>query len=203
MNKRVIPLLLAVAVGTILIISAIILLNEPVEVKYRKYHEQVMLNLTKPDVINHIKANITAYFNRSNNFTIHDLFEWETHYISYENGTLLERHTDLRRILEMQIGKCGEFSVLFASACVSVGIDVRLLTVADINHSANGVHAFNEVKLNGEWVQVDASWIDHLVFNDTSIYEETDWYRLVGNGYRIYAFDKNGASEDVTYRYLE
>lgn len=203
MKKRTIQYLLGIVFAVILFISAIFWINPPIEIKYKKYYEQVMLNLNQPEVINHIKANITAYFTRSDNFTIDDLFEWENHYMTFVTCSMQNRSTDPCQILEIQLGKCREFSILFASACVSTGIDVRLLTVVDVNYSANGPHAFNEVRINGAWVPVDASWTSHLVFNDTSIYEVSDWWSLVGKDYRIYAFDKNGVSEDVTCKYVK
>ena len=76
-----------------------------------------------------------------------------------------------------------------------------VVTKSDFSASA---HAFNEVKINGSWVQADSSVTTaRLILDETSVYQKWDWYPRIGKDYSIFAFGENGICEDVTSRYTK
>jgi hypothetical protein len=65
------------------------------------------------------------------------------------------------QIIELRRGDCSEHSYLFSVLARCVGIPSRVvdgLTYMGDKNLAFGGHAWNEVVLNGRWVQVDPTW---------------------------------------------
>jgi transglutaminase-like putative cysteine protease len=84
---------------------------------YRSY----MTNINKPAMLAAIRTNITAFLGYSNQtYSLQDLFKWEGTYMKFVNGALNNRPTDPTAILASGKGKCQEFSILFAAACLSM-----------------------------------------------------------------------------------
>ena len=166
---------------------------------------QTMKNLERPVVLDAIRANITSYFGNDNRtYSLDDLFKWESAYVKFKEGPLYNRSTDPRDILKNGWGKCGEFSILYAAACLSVGYNVSLINVVNGGFYFDTQHAFNEIQFqNGSWAQLDASDFTptSLVFNNTSVYTNWSWWSKVGSTYIMIAFYGNGNYADVTYHY--
>jgi transglutaminase-like putative cysteine protease len=192
-------------IGSIVVAIIVIAISLVVPFARQINFGQVMFNLDQPTVLDAIRANITSYFGSVNGtYSLYDLFRWESAYMRFVNGSLLNRPTDPRGILASGQGKCQEFSILYAAACLSAGYNASLILVINKNNSADIQHAFNEVQFqNGSWVQLDASWNTPklLIYNDTSVYEDANWWSQVGSGYRMIAFYGNGKNADVTYHY--
>ena len=69
-------------------------------------------------------------------------------------GEKFDRADDPMTILANRKGRCGEFSILYVSACLSLGYEARLVTsVKPISYL--GLHVWAEVMYNGSWVHVD------------------------------------------------
>jgi hypothetical protein len=57
--------------------------------------------------------------------------------------------------------------------------------------------------INGTWTHVDAIVSNSsLIVDNPLIYENWYWWSMLGKDYYILAFDENGNSEDITYKYL-
>jgi hypothetical protein len=96
-------------------------------------------------------------------------------------------------------GKCQEYAILFASACVATGKDVKLV-VCEKSDFSEGPHAWNQVIINGSWASVDSSL---SMVNSTERYREWYWWSGLGKEYLIFAFDNNGTCEDITQQCVE
>ncbi len=173
-------------------------------IDYKIEKGAMMVNLSKQSTINEIRANISSYFGNKQSFTYKDVFEWENFYLKYKDNLteiVKVRSTDPTVILKNGVGKCQEFSILFASGCISVGLPVRIVNVVKLYY-CDLPHSFNEVKLDGEWVQADTS-INATTFylNNTSIYHSWYWWQDIGKTYKLFSFDASGQCYDVTYYY--
>jgi transglutaminase-like putative cysteine protease len=154
--------------------------------------------LQQPDVANAIRANITAYFGSARNYTTEELFQWENKYLKWTDTiSLFDRHSDPREVLSFGKGKCQEYAILFASACVATGKDVRLV-VCEKSDFSNGVHAWNQVMINGSWVDVDSSL---SMVNSSERYRLWYWWSGLGKDYLIFSFVLNGICEDITSQF--
>jgi hypothetical protein len=86
------------------------------------------------------------------------------------------------KILEGGIGRCEEFSVVYAAICVAYGYDVRL-----VRSCPPGDHMWVEIKLDDMWIHVDPS--DGII--DDSFRYHRGNYTLV----RLLAYER--------YRYVD
>lgn len=200
-KKRLIIGVILIAAGTSLLI-----LGPLSEYWATTFYQQTMTSFDQPAVLAAIRANITSYFGDTNRtYSLNDLFNWESAYMKFANGTLWNRTTDPMDILANGQGKCQEFSILYAAACLSVGYNASLVIVVNRYFYFDTEHAFNEVHFaNGSWVQLDASDLTptKLVYNDTSVYNGWSWQSGIGKTYIIIAFYSNGNHEDVTWHYM-
>jgi transglutaminase-like putative cysteine protease len=160
---------------------------------------EAMKIIQRPEVVSAIKANITAFFGGPiRYYTIEELFQWENYYLKWTDTMLLiNRHSDPREILNFGRGKCQEYSVLFASACVAMGRDVKLVICEESDYSA-GPHAWNQVIINGSWTDVDSSL---SMMNSSERYRSWYWWSGLGKDYFIFAFDQNETCEDITNQF--
>jgi len=60
---------------------------------------------------------------------------------------------------------------------------------------SEGNHAWNQVIINGSWIDVDSS-LSKL--NSISRYHDWDWWSGIGEDCFIFSFGLNGDCEDVT-----
>jgi hypothetical protein len=155
----------------------------------------VMKSMQKPGVQTEIRANITSYFGGSiRNFTVEELFQWENYYLTWADEMPANRPEDPREILKLGKGKCQEYAYLFASACVATGRDVKLMVCMKSDLS-EGYHSWNQVIVNGSWIDVDSSLSK---VNSLTVYHGWDWWGSVGEDCFIYSFDLNGTCKDAT-----
>jgi hypothetical protein len=116
---------------------------------FENYYLETMKNLNASTTKQTIRANIMYVYN----FT--ELFTWEHLYIQWvPMGEKFDRTNDPIKILANGKGRCGEFSILYVSACLSLGYEARLL----VSVKADGyseLHNWAEVRLNDLWVHVD------------------------------------------------
>ena len=183
--KRRIKLALIVIVTIILISVAIgpsILRSG-----FESHNLEIMKSLKNPSTLEAIRNNMTQAYN----FT--ELFEWEHSYVKWTDG-YFSRSNDPVEILANGKGRCGEFSSLYLSACLSLGYEARLL-VSFRPYIYWELHNWVEVKVDEQWIPVDPT---DKIWNNTSRYKT--WWGEIGKDALIYAFE-NGKVEDVTDRY--
>jgi len=149
----------------------------------------IMKNLENPSTKEAIRNNMTHAYN----FT--ELFDWEHSYLKWvPMGEIFDRNTDPVKILDSVKGRCGEFSILYLSACLSLGYEARLL-VSVRPYIYWEFHNWVEVQVNGSWIPVDPT---DRIWNDPSRYKS--WWGEIGKDAFIYAFE-DGKIEEVTDRY--
>jgi len=145
-----------------------------------KYLE-ISQKIADPSVL----AELMALFERR--YTIAELLDWTHQRLKFDKGNI-ERHNDPMEILAYGRGRCGEFSILFASLCLAHWYRARL--ILDMSD-----HVWTEVwdEPQKRWIHVDPS---EKRMNDPFMYER-DWKK---NLTEIYAFE-NGTMENVTKSY--
>ena len=160
---------------------------------------KVMRLIQNPDVMDEISANITSYFDDSlRNYSIEELFEWTNHYLNWSDSISGNRPSDPREVLKSGEGQCQEYSLLFASACVATNKDVRIV-VCEKSNFLNGHHAWNQVILDGSWVDVDSSLSK---VNSLETYHGWFWWADVGEDCFVFSFDLDGKCEDITGEFV-
>ncbi len=188
-------IVLFTAFGIASLLSGIAVAKSTREFFFKNGGIEEMNLLRKVEVKNAIRENITAYFGTARNYTIEDLFRWENNYLKWADTLgVFDRKSDPREILSFGKGKCGEYASLFASACTAIGIDVKIV-VSEKADFSNGAHAWNQVLIDGSWVNVDASL---SLVNSTERYRAWDWWNGLGADYFIFSFDQTGICADIT-----
>lgn len=156
---------------------------------FRDHYLGIMKNLNSSEA----KDDMTLELDRKYNFT--DLFAWEHGKLTFEldpEGWF----EDPIEIVKSGKGICTQFSIVYASACLALGYQSRLV-VATNTTVWNLVHAWAEVYFDDAWVHVDPS---DQVWNRPSMYQNWDWGNRLGVGIKIYAFE-DGRYEEVTSAY--
>lgn len=164
-------------------------------IAFENYHLDIMENMNSQDS----KANVTSWFQRNYNFT--ELYDWVHGRLEFiPINETFERHTDPVKIYESGKGRCGEFSILYAAACLAHGYQTRIVVAVDTSNPRNLYvpHGWAEVKLDG-WVHVDPS--DNR-WNEPHMYENREWGKDIGSTVKIYAFEE-AKYEDVTSKYAQ
>jgi len=104
-------------------------------------------------------------------------------------------------ILTSRYGHCGEYALLFRDMANAAGIEVRRIRCLGENHE------WNEVKLNGSWVPVDATAVNlplrdgFVTFDFMERKVAGDMRTRQGNVSYVYAEYLNGTIVDVTSSY--
>jgi Transglutaminase-like superfamily len=155
----------------------------------RDFYLRIMANLNSSGV----KHNMTAQLDYDYNFT--ELLVWEGNRLIFAPN-LAGRVEDPMQILESGIGKCGEFSIVYVSACLALGYQARIV-VATNTTSWVDAYLWAEAYYNDGWVHVDPTT---QVWNKPSMYQYQPWSKGIGQDIKIYAFE-DGKCEDVTQHY--
>jgi transglutaminase-like putative cysteine protease len=139
------------------------------------------------------KAQMAPLLNPSYNQT--DLFTWEKSKLTFAQDPAgsLENPT---QILTSGKGICVQWSIVYVSACLTLGYQSRLVVAVDVA-GWNFIHVWAEDYFNGSWVHVDPS---DKVWNNPSRYQSWDWGKGMGSDVKIYAFE-DGRFEEVTSTY--
>jgi len=129
---------------------------------------------------------------RSYNYT--ELIQWENSVLSWNSSSNMIFYSDPITIYEYGQARCAGYAILYAELCISQGYQCRIVV------NIFGDHAWDEVKIDGNWTRVDASptgapisenigyplfyeekWhappILALAFEDSSIVDVTSNYR--------------------------
>ena len=98
---------------------------------------------------------------------VHDyLVKNTTYYYGYYDRA--DYHNHLKNILSNKIAVCQGYAVAFYVFMKELGIPCTLLTGTANNGSGMENHAWNAVKINGEWYFVDVTWDDPFINGSTS-----------------------------------
>jgi hypothetical protein len=124
-----------------------------------------------------------------------DLFTWEQGKLTFVQDPA-GWFEDPTQILDSGKGICVQWSIVYVSACLSLGYQSRLVVAVDTT-SWSFIHTWAEDYYNGSWVHVDPS---DKVWNNPSRYQSWDWGKNIGLTVRVYAFE-DGSFQDVTFTY--
>jgi len=162
------------------------------------HYQGIMRNLDNEEML----TTLRGMFEKDRNFTdITDFYKWEHDHVQFINtNESFERSNDPLRILQVQKGKCGEFSVLYVALCLAYGQKARITLAFDVNGPMSWTqqHNFVEVKIGNNWTHVDPS---DQVWNETFHYATWSWGKTLGSTTRIYAFEDGGTVTDITQNY--
>lgn len=178
-------------------VSAFILIpknqtNEPEALQTLAAHyTQLMKNLNSTETKAPMRAQLNASYNQT------DLFTWEHSKLTFESDPA-GFFEDPTQILGSGKGICVQWSVVYVSACLSLGYQSRLVAAVDTS-TWSWIHMWAEDYVNGAWVHVDPS---DSVWNKPSMYQGSNWPwgSGLGSSVRVYAFEDDGY-QDVTSTY--
>ena len=163
--------------------------NTPAGLKTLANHYiDIMKNLNSTQTRTQMAAQLNPAYNQT------DLFAWEQTKLTFEND--LYGHETPAQILGSGKGICVQWSIVYVSACLSLGYQSRLVAAVDTS-AWNYIHVWAEDYVDGAWVHVDPS---DKVWNTPSRYLSWDWGSEIGSGVKVYAFEDN-AFQDVTSAY--
>jgi len=139
------------------------------------------------------KAKMAPLLNPSYNQS--SLFTWEHSRLTFvqDPAGFFE---DPTQILSSGKGICVQWSIVYVSACLTLGYQSRLAVAVDTS-SWTFIHTWAEDNYNGKWVHVDPS---DSVWNNPSRYLSWDWGKYLGSQVRVYVFE-DGTFQDVTASY--
>lgn len=86
---------------------------------------------------------------RSYNYT--ELIQWESLALKWNSSSSMIVYDDPIEIYEYHQARCRGYAILYAELCISQGYQCRIVI------NVFGDHAWNEVKIDGNWTRVDAS----------------------------------------------
>ncbi len=155
------------------------------------HYMDLMHNLNSSQTKKAISTQLNGQYNQT------ELFNWEHTKMVFNQSTAGYFENPLQ-ILSDGKGICFQWSLVYASACLSEGYQCRLVASVDTT-SWNAIHMWTEVFYNGMWVHVDPS---DSVWNNPQRYHDPSWGwgQLIGSQVRIYAF-QDGSYQDVTATY--
>jgi len=107
------------------------------------------------------------------------------------------RTTDAKIIFLVKCGACGEQSILFSEMAKIAGLESRIANNPGENH------AWNEVKIGGNWIQLDTG---ARIINDTGYYERISSANVTGmnkNISYVYTENSDGKIIDITEKYTK
>jgi hypothetical protein len=164
--------------------------NEPEGFKTLANHYfQIMQNLNSTRTKATMATQLTPKYNQT------DLFAWEQTKLTFTNDPL-GWFEDPTQILQSGKGICVQWSIVYVSACLTLGYQSRLIVAVDTSNWSF-IHTWAEDYYNGTWVHVDPS---DKVWNSPSRYLNWDWGKGISSTVKIYAFEDN-EFEDVTSSY--
>jgi transglutaminase-like putative cysteine protease len=157
------------------------------------HYTMLMKNLNSTQTKASMRAQLNANYNQT------DLFTWEHSKMTFGTDQM-GFFEDPLQILGRGQGICVQWSVVYVSACLSLGYPSRLVVAVDTT-TWTYIHTWAEDNVNGKWVHVDPS---DSVWNNPSIYQGVNWPwgSGLGSWVRVYAFE-DGSYQDVTATYAK
>ncbi|MEO9321767.1 MAG: transglutaminase domain-containing protein [Nitrososphaera sp.] len=101
------------------------------------------------------------------------------------------RYSDVRKIAEYRLGRCGEWSILFGAVLNAASLRGRI--VHDFLD-----HCWNEALVDGHWMHLDST-LQYPTFLDHPYHYERNW----GKQYTFVIGFEPDTLQDVTLRYTE
>jgi len=125
----------------------------------RSFQYDIMRNLNSTIT----KSRMRALFDR--NYDYKELVKWTHSQLTFSDYKPDPPPTDPFDIMKLEYGRCGEFSILYASACLAHGYNARLVLILK-----GSDHEWVEVKIDDEWVHVDPTNPPFIHIDDPEMY---------------------------------
>jgi len=102
------------------------------------------------------------------------VFKWIAENIEYDFEASLDDPRSAKQTLTENKGDCDEIAYLYAALMRSIDIPTKLVS----GTYKDELHVWNEIKVNGKWVIVDATWgLGYTSDNETFIKKlDTSYY---------------------------
>jgi transglutaminase/protease-like cytokinesis protein 3 len=115
------------------------------------------------------------------------IYRWVTDRIAYDLPSFLARKmgdNSPEGVLKSRLAVCHGYASLFQALCQSAGIESvvvtgRVKTVEFLDDPQLANHAWNAVKLDGQWQLVDPTWAAGAIMNGQYVKNFKDYYFLV------------------------
>jgi len=131
-------------------------------IDFQTYYLGVMKDLSNSET----KAYMYDKINATYNFI--ELLNWTSQNLNWSEESFT-RYSKPQQILNQGKGRCEEFAIVYAAACLALGYETRIVVSRQFYLIfVRGFHVWVEVKLDGVWTHVDPS--PTAFWNDTSRY---------------------------------
>jgi hypothetical protein len=120
---------------------------------------------------------------------LNNIHDWVTSHIAYDCVALANNGSSnlipASQTLSSGRGMCREYAFLTAALCRASGLPARVIygMATPPNASSGGMHAWNEVQVDGKWVFVDTCWDAGYVRNNEFVAAPSSTYLMPYNGY--------------------
>jgi len=153
--------------------------------RVKKEQLEIMRHLNSSET----RAKMRELFDRDYNYA--ELVTWVHEQLEFSDEKPKPILKDPFEILTLGKGRCGEFSILYVSACLAHGYNARLVLIL-----RGSDHEWAEVEIDGEWIHVDPTDPPIVHINEPGMYAERD-----KKMHLIVAFESN-RYEIVTSKYI-
>jgi transglutaminase/protease-like cytokinesis protein 3 len=135
--------------------------SSPVEPKYISSFTKEENDLADAVIAKIIKSSMGEFEKVK---AIHDylLVNVDYDYQNYLNGTIPNVSHTAKGALANRYAVCDGYSYAFQLLCLKVDVSCELVT----GTSRNEPHAWNQVKIEGKWYNIDVTWDDPVAIND-------------------------------------
>lgn len=89
------------------------------------------------------------------------IYQWVTENISYDYTAYRENKNELKKaslVIEEKKGTCRDYSFTVAALARAAGLESKVVYGQARNGQQSEYHAWNEIKINNQWVSVDSTW---------------------------------------------
>jgi transglutaminase-like putative cysteine protease len=161
---------------------------DPAFTAFTNHYLDLMKNLNSTQAKTQMAAQLNPVYNQT------DLFAWQKTKMTFGQDPTGWYENPIQ-ILSSKDGICVQWSIVYVSACLSLGYQSRLVVAVD-TQSWSFIHVWAEDYYNGKWVHVDPS---DAVWNNPSRYQSWGWGSF-GSQVKVYAFEGDSFQE-VTNTY--
>lgn len=117
---------------------------------------------------------------------LNNIHNWVTSNISYDTAAYARREnilTPASDTLSRRTGMCRDYSFLTAALARASGLPARVIygEATDPNSNQKGMHAWNEVLVDGQWIFVDTTWDAGYVSGNKFVFAPSSTYLLANS----------------------
>mgnify|MGYP000945932872 CR=1 FL=1 len=111
------------------------------------------------------------------------IYQWVTENISYDYNAYLNNSNKMKKAsstIEEKKGTCRDYSFTVAALARAAGLEAKVVYGPAQNGRIRQYHAWNEIKINNQWVSVDSTWDAGYVKNGTFTFSpQRNYYKIL------------------------